>query len=261
MPYIIIDNPEYEESHGWGGKERIEFDIENPEEFHVTYQHWEFENPIRREWIRYNVVSEIRESSSTTMELLITYNRGDGQHLFDNNGFEEDWINWGTHTLSIDRNSECGPSVWQTVGQEEEDGPGWKRVTKRPDGGRRDRPRSKIWAIQRGTQGQFRQQLLEMDGCCAISGEVCREALEAAHVVPAHGGGTEELSNGILLRADLHRLYDANLPKFEICPDTGEVRVDGDFNYDGFDLNGTYIDEAVRRRVKDALHLRRQREG
>jgi putative restriction endonuclease len=32
--------------------------------------------------------------------------------------------------------------------------------------------------------------------------------LEAAHIVPYAAGGQHELSNGILLRSDLHRLFD-----------------------------------------------------
>ena len=34
------------------------------------------------------------------------------------------------------------------------------------------------------------------------------ETLEAAHIIPSKSGGAEVVENGILLRADLHKLYD-----------------------------------------------------
>jgi len=46
-------------------------------------------------------------------------------------------------------------------------------------------------------------------GACAVSGEHSLPALEAAHVRPYADGGERALSNGLLLRADIHRLYDA----------------------------------------------------
>ena len=36
-------------------------------------------------------------------------------------------------------------------------------------------------------------------------------ALEAAHIVPYSGDGDHEVSNGLLLRADFHRLFDVGL--------------------------------------------------
>ena len=58
-------------------------------------------------------------------------------------------------------------------------------------------------------QPQFRADLLHAyGGRCAISG--CAEpfALEAAHIVPVAAGGTHNVNNGLLLRADLHSLFD-----------------------------------------------------
>lgn len=46
--------------------------------------------------------------------------------------------------------------------------------------------------------------------------------LEAAHIVPVAEQGSDDPSNGILLRADLHRLFDNGL--MAINPDTGHVR-------------------------------------
>lgn len=42
-------------------------------------------------------------------------------------------------------------------------------------------------------------------------------ALEAAHIVPYSGEGGHEVRNGLLLRADFHRLFDAGL--VSVTPD------------------------------------------
>jgi putative restriction endonuclease len=59
-------------------------------------------------------------------------------------------------------------------------------------------------------QGTFRYAVeTAYGGACAVSGEHSRPALEAAHIEPYVEGGPHEIPNGILLRADLHRLFDA----------------------------------------------------
>lgn len=46
---------------------------------------------------------------------------------------------------------------------------------------------------------------------CAITGENTLVALEAAHIVPYSGEGGHDVRNGMLLRADFHRLFDVGL--------------------------------------------------
>ena len=55
----------------------------------------------------------------------------------------------------------------------------------------------------------------EYDGMCAITGEVTKAVLEAAHVIPHSEGGDNDRGNGILLRSDLHNLFDAGLLKID----------------------------------------------
>lgn len=45
-------------------------------------------------------------------------------------------------------------------------------------------------------------------GACAVTGEHSGPVLEAAHIVPYGRGGEHRVDNGLLLRSDLHRLYD-----------------------------------------------------
>jgi len=46
------------------------------------------------------------------------------------------------------------------------------------------------------------------DGACAVTHEHSGPVLEAAHIMPYARGGEHRVDNGILLRRDLHRLYD-----------------------------------------------------
>lgn len=43
---------------------------------------------------------------------------------------------------------------------------------------------------------------------CAISGERTYPVLEAAHIVPVNRGGLHRPDNGLLLRSDIHKLFD-----------------------------------------------------
>ena len=45
-------------------------------------------------------------------------------------------------------------------------------------------------------------------GACAVTNEHSLPVLEAAHIRPWGEGGRHELSNGLPLRRDIHRLFD-----------------------------------------------------
>lgn len=65
---------------------------------------------------------------------------------------------------------------------------------------------------QRQGQPQFRRRLLAAyGGRCAVTGCDFEDALEAAHIQPYKGPQTHHGQNGILLRADLHTLFDRGL--------------------------------------------------
>jgi putative restriction endonuclease len=62
---------------------------------------------------------------------------------------------------------------------------------------------------QRLGQGGFRFAVTEAyDRACAITREHSLPALEAAHIRPFAEEGTHDVSNGLLLRSDIHRLFD-----------------------------------------------------
>lgn len=58
-------------------------------------------------------------------------------------------------------------------------------------------------------QGTFRALVTDIyHRACAVTGERTLPALEAAHIRPYAEGGEHEASNGLLLRRDLHSLFD-----------------------------------------------------
>jgi putative restriction endonuclease len=70
-------------------------------------------------------------------------------------------------------------------------------------------------------QGIFRIQVLNAYGrACAVTGEHSLPALEAAHIKPYADGGDHAVVNGLVLRSDIHRLFDR-----------GYVTVDTDYRF------------------------------
>lgn len=66
--------------------------------------------------------------------------------------------------------------------------------------------------VRRQGQGRFRNILIDAyAGKCAITGCDVTAALEAAHIIPYRGKETNSPQNGLLLRADLHTLFDLGL--------------------------------------------------
>jgi putative restriction endonuclease len=67
-------------------------------------------------------------------------------------------------------------------------------------------------------QAGFRLGLLDAYGNrCAITGENIVPVLEAAHIQPVEREGTNDLTNGLVLRSDMHKLFDDGL--IGIAPD------------------------------------------
>ena len=244
MPYILVEaSTVYEEKHGpWGGIERIRVDTSDPREFENINQFWK-----NYGWITYNVHVQIERINDETTDIHIEYRRNDNQHLFDEHNISEDDIIWGTHTLTVNVGESSGHSVWN-----DDEGPGWRKEEIIGD-----RRRITTTKLQRD-QARFREMLLGSDSRCAVTRELCPVVLEAAHIVPVKNGGQEVLSNGILLRADLHRLFDADPPRFEICSETGTILVDENFRYGSLDLHGAQIETVLLERISNALDARRR---
>lgn len=98
--------------------------------------------------------------------------------------------------------------------------------------------------VRRQGQPAFRKALIDAyGGKCAITGCALTAILEAAHVHPYMGDHTNVVSNGLLLRTDIHTLFDLRL--IAIDPETLKVLVSPE-------LDGTDY-EQLRGRVLSAV--------
>lgn len=87
-----------------------------------------------------------------------------------------------------------------------------------------DDERKRILAliVQRRGQPAFRKSLIvAYNGKCAVTGCDALDALEAAHINPYKGEHTNTLKNGLLLRADIHTLFDCG----KIAIDSSDMTV------------------------------------
>ena len=76
--------------------------------------------------------------------------------------------------------------------------------------------------LERRGQSDFRRKLLKLyGGECLVTGCKVEAALEAAHITPVKDAGNMSSENGLLLRSDIHTLYDLQL--FAISA-TGEIQ-------------------------------------
>jgi predicted restriction endonuclease len=76
-------------------------------------------------------------------------------------------------------------------------------------------------AVRKG-QLKFRESLLRRySSTCVITGCVDSDVLEAAHITPYARMGFSVAHNGLLLRSDIHVLFD--LKEISICPDSSTV--------------------------------------
>jgi len=93
--------------------------------------------------------------------------------------------------------------------------------------GKTEQERIRQWALRetRPDQQRFRREVAERDGLkCAITGCEIEEILDAAHLAKRAPGGSDDPSNGMILRADIHRLFDTGLVRID--PTTRTVVVE-----------------------------------
>lgn len=78
--------------------------------------------------------------------------------------------------------------------------------------------------VERRGQPDFRKRLIAAySGRCAVTGCDAEAALEAAHIVPYTGPQSNHVTNGLLLRADIHTLFDLDL--IGVDPESMEISV------------------------------------
>jgi hypothetical protein len=123
----------------------------------------------------------------------------------------------------------------------------------------------KVLRAIRAGQAKFRKDLLSAYGSrCAITGADVDQCLEAAHIADYSGPKSNVVSNGILLRADMHSLFDAGL--LSIDPKSNAVTVSSKILGTGTanSLNGKVFTPPTNRAHRpnaDAIRAHRKKHG
>lgn len=101
--------------------------------------------------------------------------------------------------------------------------PAERRVFEEADAGDQ-RKRVVAEQIRRERQGEFRKMVVSAyEGACAVTGTNVLEVLQAAHIDAYRGGYSQVVTNGMLLRSDIHLLYDSHL--ITVMPDSNLIKV------------------------------------
>ncbi|MBS9390056.1 MAG: pentapeptide repeat-containing protein [Dolichospermum sp. WA123] len=92
----------------------------------------------------------------------------------------------------------------------------------------------------REKQQEFKEEITKIYGYkCLISGCEIKEIIEAAHIIPYSKIESHDVANGLLLRVDLHRLFDAHL--IAIHPTNREVLISEQIAKEYQDIRGIQI--------------------
>jgi putative restriction endonuclease len=160
---------------------------------------------------------------------------------------EADWIpvpqSWSPNIVSFKTYNTSDPeglALWNAVDMRREKSsmPGFSDAAARYGEPHLVRPRL--------GQGAFRVLVTDVyHRRCAITKEKTLPALEAAHIRPYAEGGAHEASNGLLLRRDIHSLFDAGYVtvtpemRFEV---SGRIREEFDNGVHYYALHGQKIE-------------------
>ena len=163
-----------------------------------------FWSPDGGEFSEWNVEVQVEGliDGRTVLVLIYDMNQNPQFRLDPHDGY------WGTNKIFVIQGQNHGHYVWEPQDRNrneiESNEYGWKKKEIYE-------PRDHRRSHQQVRDDNFRPQIIALDKQCVISGETTRSALDAAHIIPARADGNEIPDNGIALRADIHRLYDANM--------------------------------------------------
>ena len=141
---------------------------------------------------------------------------------------EDEWISaprdWAPQTQvgkSYDSDEEVGHALWEAFA---------KRLPARgvlAAGAIAERLRYGADYVARTRLGQGAFQVLVTNAyhrCCAVTTERTLPALEVAHIRAYGEEGPHRVENGVLLRADIHRLFDAGYVTFDYARGQRDLR-------------------------------------
>lgn len=198
--------------------------------------------PNERRMVTYNTTSETRKVGNGEVAITLFYDHSKNTHIGPRDAC------WGKSVIRFRESASKGVANWYDNDDKDRDGDAsWQSLA---NGLFKDAKREYYSRLQR-EQDAFRAALLAFDRCCVISGEPMAEALEAAHIIPSKRRGAEVVENGILLRSDIHRLYDSGC--FAIDPSGAIVVVSEVSERYRSILTGAHLPAQTVQRVSTAL--------
>ena len=203
--------------------EYLDIDLNNldqVEQLEETTEWW----PVPGTFVTWNVYCRLEKGQrEDSQHILVTYERNNQNDkniecLLKKPGHEG---YCGTNKIIVDRDERHGVCQARSGGQIEWDSNDrnqkpwssrWKVI---------GRPRNRHVRDYLERDSRFRSNILPLDEKCMISGESTEETLDAAHICPVADSDDDSAKNGIILRTDIHRLYDRGM--FIINPENGRV--------------------------------------
>lgn len=156
--------------------------------------------------VTYEVIcSDVGVSDRGERIVTLTYDAGLG-----NNSLlaqDDPSLQWGQTTITVDAELVCERATFTAIDGAVATGTCKSRSTSLYQ----DLSLGVANVLLRPGQAAVRRFLLRTFQKCAISNEPSEAVLEVAHIIRHADGGVAQASNAILLRADLHKLYDAGL--------------------------------------------------
>jgi hypothetical protein len=168
-----------------------------------SYEPW----PERLDPVRYFSRVEHVARRRESLILRLRYSAEDNPQASINDA-------WGTTTLEVDLMRRTGSATWRdlrgpdmsvsdaTVSVDQEPGTAQSGL--------------RLVKDRLGQQNRFRKMLLGLDGACAVTREQHPALLDAAHVLELNGRGNYSRGNGLLLRTDVHRLFDRRVLRIDL---------------------------------------------
>lgn len=162
----------------------------------ITYERWPgYDCPTE---YRVKIIDKKKIRTTYTMRLLYERSNNSGQALEN--------TSWGVSTIALNTTQNSATATWATNPSNANwDGDADVEVFSEDlyeDLGYEHQMRRKR------KQEVLRKSLLRINPVCALSQEKTIDALEAAHIVDVESKGNFRENNGILLRADIHKLFD-----------------------------------------------------
>ncbi len=194
-------------------------------------------------WVSYNPKSSIKKLNDNEIKITLKYSKEESA-VIKNPG-----VPWGTSSVTLNLKDSTGFAMFDDPEDTENIGDNTKSKVTVITNWESERQRQKVSQNQRDST--FRKTILGLDKRCVLTGEDYDEVLDAAHIKAVTDGGLEILNNGIMLRTDLHRLYDAG--GFNILPDGNIQVIDGTPKSYQDLLAGKSIPESTLKRVHEAL--------